>query len=74
MVLLVSQKISATKVFISRFNLMWNLLADFVKPGVVGTLNIPLFYHYIFYHFSTVVDFSSEKYRGSSAHKNSWYQ
>ena len=47
-------------------------------------------YHYIFiisqlwltsqylslyiYHFSTVVDFSSEKYSGSTGHRNSWYQ
>ena len=27
-----------------------------------------------FYHFSTVVDFSSEKYSGSTGHRNSWYQ
>ena len=26
------------------------------------------------YNFSTVVDFSSEKYSGSTGHKNSWYQ
>ena len=26
------------------------------------------------YHFSTVIDFSSEKYRGSTGHRNSWYQ
>ena len=26
------------------------------------------------YHFSTVVDFSSEKYSGSTGQKNSWYQ
>ena len=26
------------------------------------------------YHFSTVVDFSSEKYSGSAGHRNSWYQ
>ena len=26
------------------------------------------------YHFSTVVDFSSEKYSGSTGHRNSWYQ
>ena len=26
------------------------------------------------YHFSTVVDFSSEKYSGSTGHKTSWYQ
>ena len=26
------------------------------------------------YHFSTVVDFSSQKYRGSTGHRNSWYQ
>ena len=26
------------------------------------------------YHFSTVVDFSSEKYRGSTGRRNSWYQ
>ena len=25
------------------------------------------------YHFSTVVDFSSEEYSGSTGHKNSWY-
>ena len=25
------------------------------------------------YHFSTVVDFSSEKYSGSTGHRNSWY-
>ena len=25
------------------------------------------------YHFSTVIDFSSQKYSGSTAHKNSWY-
>ena len=29
--------------------------------------------HYI-YHFSTVIDFSSEKYSGSTGHRNSWYQ
>ena len=27
-----------------------------------------------FYHFSTVIDFSSEKYSGSTGHRNSWYQ
>ena len=26
------------------------------------------------YHFSTVNDFSSEKYSGSTGHRNSWYQ
>ena len=26
------------------------------------------------YHFSTVVDFSSEKYSGFTGHRNSWYQ
>ena len=26
------------------------------------------------YHFSTVFDFSSERYRGSTLHRNSWYQ
>ena len=26
------------------------------------------------YHCSTVVDFSSEKYSGSTGHRNSWYQ
>ena len=25
------------------------------------------------YHFSTVIDFSSEKYSGSTGHRNSWY-
>ena len=28
----------------------------------------------LFYHFSTVIDFSSEKYSGSTGHRNSWYQ
>ena len=27
-----------------------------------------------FYHFSTVIDFSSAKYSGSTGHRNSWYQ
>ena len=26
------------------------------------------------YHFSTVVDFSSEKYSGFTGHRNSWHQ
>ena len=26
------------------------------------------------HHFSTVVDFSSEKYSGSTGHRKSWYQ
>ena len=26
------------------------------------------------YHYSTVIDFSSEKYSGSTGHRNSWYQ
>ena len=26
------------------------------------------------YHFSTVVDLSSERYSGSTGHRNSWYQ
>ena len=26
------------------------------------------------YHFSIVTDFSSEKYSGSTGHRNSWYQ
>ena len=26
------------------------------------------------YHFSTVIDFSSEKYSGPTGHRNSWYQ
>ena len=26
------------------------------------------------YHFSTVIDFSSEKHSGSTGHRNSWYQ
>ena len=26
------------------------------------------------YHFSTVIDFSSEKYSGSTGHRKSWYQ
>ena len=30
----------------------------------------PLYIH----HFSTVVGFSSKKYRGSTGHRNSWYQ
>ena len=25
------------------------------------------------YHFSTVIDFSSEKYSGFTGHRNSWY-
>ena len=25
-------------------------------------------------HFSTVIDFSSKKYSGSTGHRNSWYQ
>ena len=29
---------------------------------------------FYFYHFSTVIDFSSEKYSGSTGHRNSWYQ
>ena len=28
----------------------------------------------IFYHFLTVIDFSSEKYSGSTGSRNSWYQ
>ena len=31
-------------------------------------------YILIIYHFSTVVDFSSEKYSGSTGHRNSWSQ
>ena len=26
------------------------------------------------YHFSTAIDFLSEKYSGSTGHRNSWYQ
>ena len=26
------------------------------------------------YHFSTVIDFPSEKHSGSTGHRNSWYQ
>ena len=26
------------------------------------------------YHFSAIIDFSSEKYSGSTEHRNSWYQ
>ena len=26
------------------------------------------------YHFSTVIDFSSKKYSGSTGHRNCWYQ
>ena len=26
------------------------------------------------HHFSTVIDFSSKKYSGSTGHRNSWYQ
>ena len=26
------------------------------------------------YHFSTVIDFSAERYSGSTGHRNSWYQ
>ena len=26
------------------------------------------------YHFSTVIDFSSEEYSGSTGHRNCWYQ
>ena len=26
------------------------------------------------YHLSTVINFSSEKYSGSTGHRNSWYQ
>ena len=29
---------------------------------------------FIIYHFSTVIDFSSEKYSGSTGHRNSWCQ
>ena len=39
-----------------------------------GVEFIQLVYCIIFYHFSTVIDFSSEKYRGSTGHRNSWYQ
>ena len=39
---------------------------------------VKLFIHKILslysYHFSTVVDLSSEKYSGSTGHRNSWYQ
>ena len=28
----------------------------------------------IFYHFLTVIDFSSEKYSGSTGNRNSWHQ
>ena len=31
-------------------------------------------HHYNFYHFSTVIDFSSEKYSSSTRHRNSSYQ
>ena len=36
---------------------------------------VGVLHHYIFLkHFSTVIDFSSENYSGSTGHRNSWYQ
>ena len=41
--------------------------------GKDSSLSVGILYHYV-YHFSTAVDFSSEKYSGSTGHKNSCYQ
>ena len=41
------------------------------KELSISSLGIASLY---IYHFSTVIDFSSEKYIGSAGHRNSWYQ
>ena len=48
------------------------LNANFVDRIKFGQLQI--FSSLYIYHFSTVIDFSSEKYSGSTGHRNSWYQ
>ena len=42
----------------------------FAHSSVVKIIHISLY----IYHLSTVLDFSSEKYCGSTGHRNSWYQ
>ena len=44
---------------------------DFKILKVCWVVQLPLSSLYI-YHFLTVVDFSSEKYSGSTGHRNSW--
>ena len=41
--------------------------------GKDSSLSVGVLHHHV-YHFSTVVDFSSKKYSGSTAHRNPWYQ
>ena len=55
------------KIFKNKFSL------DFFSHDGREQLNYFTASLYI-YHFSTVPDFSSEKYSGSTGHKNSWYQ
>ena len=42
------------------------------RAGHSNSCQILLTFLYI-YHFLTVIDFSSEKYSGSTGHRNSWY-
>ena len=43
-------------------------------PGKELCLSSCCFASLHIYHFSTVIHFSSEKYGGSTGHRNSWYQ
>ena len=46
------------------------------KSIAFNELSLPscCFAYLYIYHFSTVINFSSEKYSSSTGHRNSWYQ
>ena len=47
-----------------------DLMVTEFEGGISNQSNQSLY----IYHFSTVIGFSSEKYSGSTGHRNSWYQ
>ena len=50
---------------------LYNSTATAVKEFCLSSRCIALLY---IYHFSTVIDFSSEGYSGTTGHRNFWYQ
>ena len=51
-------------------SVFWTLALSY-KAGLANLTDVSSLY---IYHFSTVIDFSSEKYSGSTGNRNYWYQ
>ena len=57
--------ISSTQCFVETNDIVIDPIPEYFNDNISSL--------YI-YHFSTEIDFSSEKYSGSTGHRNSWYQ